>query len=419
MSAPGTPAVRRAPTVRRALLAASLLLALPAPAPRAQDLAVRADLLRTVAGPPIRDGVVVVRGGRIVAVGPAAETPVPEGLTVLHAAVATPGLIDAHTCVGLTGYLNQPQDQDQLDRSGPIQPELRAIDAYNARERLVEWVRGFGVTTIHTGHGPGALVSGMTMICKTRGDTAEEAVLVPEAMLAVNLGPGALETEKKSPGTPSKQVAMLREQLVKAQAYASRRTAADAEKRPDRDLRLETLVAALEGRLPLLVTAQRHTDLVSALRLGKEFGLRLVLDGAAEATLVIDELRAADVPVIVHPAMARPEGEAENLSFETAGRLHAAGIPIALQSGFESYVPKTRVVLFEAAIFAAHGLPPDAALSALTLDAARLLGIADRVGSLEVGKHGDLALYDGDPFEYTTHCTGVVIEGEVVSTEIR
>jgi len=414
---------RSAPSrgLRTAALALGLLLATPAAdgTLHAQDLAVRADLLHTQAGPPIKDGVVIVRRGRIVAVGPAAQVPVPEGMTLLRAAVATPGLIDAHSCVGLSGYLNQPTDQDQLDKTSPMQPELRAIDAYNAREKLVEWVRSFGVTTLHTGHGPGALISGQTMICKTRGGTAEEAVLVPEAMIAVTLGDSAFESEKKSPGTAAKQIAMLREEFLKAQSYRSKLAAADADKQPDRDLRLEALVAVLDGKVPLLVTAERHVEIASALRFGREFGIRLVLDGAAESYLVLDEIRAAGVPVIVHPAMARPEGQSENLSFETAARLREAGIPIAMQSGYESYVPKTRVVLLEAAVAAAHGLGPEAALNAITLDAARILGIEDRVGSLEVGKHGDIALYDGDPFEYVTHCIGTVIEGEVVSTTVR
>jgi imidazolonepropionase-like amidohydrolase len=119
--------------------------------------------------------------------------------------------------------------------------------------------------------------------------------------------------------------------------------------------------------------------------------------------------------VIVHPTMMRAVGEAENLSMETASRLRAAGIPFALQSGYESYVPKTRVVLFEASVAAAHGLTPEQALAAITIDAARILGVAQRLGSLEPGKDGDLALFDGDPFEYTSHVTGVVIEGRVVS----
>ncbi len=115
--------------------------------------------------------------------------------------------------------------------------------------------------------------------------------------------------------------------------------------------------------------------------------------------------------------MARSVGERENLSFETASKLVEAGIPVAMQSGYEGYVPKTRVVLFEAGMAAANGLSFDQALATITIDAAKILGVANRVGSIEVGKDADLALYDGDPFEYTTHCIGVVIDGNIVSRD--
>jgi imidazolonepropionase-like amidohydrolase len=155
------------------------------------------------------------------------------------------------------------------------------------------------------------------------------------------------------------------------------------------------------------------------LRLAEEFKIKLVLDGVAEGYLVLDQLKKAGFPLIVHPTMARSFGETENLSLETASVLRKAGLTVALQSGFESYVPKTRVVLFEAAVAAANGLGLEGALASVTIDAARLLGIDKRVGSIEPGKDGDLALYDGDPFEYTSHCVGTVIEGVPVSTAIQ
>lgn len=129
---------------------------------------------------------------------------------------------------------------------------------------------------------------------------------------------------------------------------------------------------------------------------------------------MIDQIKAAGVPVIVHPTMVRNAGLMRNATVETIVKLRAAGLPIALQSGYEAYVPKTRVVLFEAAIAAAWGLPPDQALASITIDAARILGVDKRVGSLETGKDGDLALFDGDPFEYVTHVCGVVMDGDLV-----
>ena len=401
-----------------ASLGASFALAL-AGAIDAQDLAVRGDVVHTMAGDEILDGVVLVAGGKIVAVGAAADIAIPAGLEVRHAAVVTPGLIDAHSVVGLAGWLNYEHDQDQLEPSEPIQPELRAIDSYNPREPLIEYLRGYGVTTIHTGHAPGAAISGQTMVAKTRGTTVKEATLVPEAMLAATLGDGAVRGGKESPGTRAKAVALLRAELVAARGYLARQASATAEEPVERSLRLETLGRVLTGDLPLLVTAHRAHDILTALRLAKEFGFRLVLDGASEAYLVADEILAAKVPVIVHPTMARAVRETENLSFETPGKLRALGVPVALQSGYESYVPKTRVVLFEAGVAAANGMAFEEALALVTIDAARVLGLSDRIGSLAPGMDADLALYDGDPFEYTTHCVGVVIDGIVVSDEVR
>jgi imidazolonepropionase-like amidohydrolase len=390
-----------------AFVATLFLASLAAAAP---PLAIRAKTLHTM-GPrgAIADGVVIVRDGVIEAVGTASEVAIPADATLLEAAVAVPGLIDARSVVGLSGIYNTPHDQDQLERSAPIQPELRAIDAYNPRERLVGYLRGLGITTIHTGHAPGELISGQTCIVKTVDGTLEDALVEPVAMVAATLGPSAHKDGGKAPGTRPKAIAMLREELLKAQEYANRD--ADA----PRSLRLEMLGRVLRKETPLLVTANRAQDIASALRLAAEFDLRLVLDSAAESYLLVEEIKAAKVPVLIHPTMWRAYGETENLSMETAATLRKAGIPIAMQSGFESYVPKTRVVLFEAAIAAANGLSFDEALAIVTIDAARILGIAERVGSIEVGKDADLALYDGDPFEYTTRCVGTVIDGAVVS----
>jgi imidazolonepropionase-like amidohydrolase len=392
-----------------------VLVALGYAIPASAQVAVRADTVHTMAGPAIADGIVLVGAdGKIERVGRAADVRVPAGYRTLRARVVTPGLIDAHTVVGLSGMLNQPHDQMQLERSAPLQPELRAVDAYNAREALVEWLRRHGITTLHTGHGPGALISGQTMIVKTRGDEVDEAVVEPMAMIAVTLGDAGLAEGDRAPGTRAKAVALLRGELLKARDYLSKREGPE-DKRPARDLRLDALSQVLKKERPLLVTAHRATDIGNALRVAREFDIPIVLDGAAEAYLVTDSIKAAGVPVIVHPTMMRAFGETENLSMETASRLRAAGIPFALQSGYESYVPKTRVVLFEAALAAARGLTPEQALAAVTIDAARILRIEGRVGSLEAGKDGDLALFDGDPFEYTSHVTGVVIDGRVVS----
>ncbi len=381
------------------------------------QIAIRGETIHTMAGAPIANGVILINNGKIERVGAASSINIPAGYRTLNAKVVTPGLIDAHTVVGLSGYLNQLNDQDQLERSTAMQPELRAIDAYNARERLVSYLRSFGVTTIHTGHAPGMLVSGQTMIIKTMGDTVDEAVIMPEAMIAVSMGDDGLGTGGKSPGTRAKIVSMLRAELIKASEYNQKLASAKPDAKPSRDLRTEAFAQVIRREIPLLITAQRARDIASALRLAQEFNIKIVLDGAAESYLMTNEIKSAGVPVILHAPMMRAGGEEENLSMETASVLKRAGIRFALQSGFEAYVPKTRVVLFEAAVAAANNLSFSDALATITIDAARILGIDKRTGSIEAGKDADVVLFDGDPFEYTSHVTNVVINGQVFDGE--
>ncbi|MCA3004730.1 MAG: amidohydrolase family protein [Phycisphaerales bacterium] len=402
----------------RALAVVAAVLALAGAAGVAEaQVAVRAKTLHTM-GPAgtISEGVVVMADGKVAAVGPAASIRVPNGYRVLVAEVAMPGLVDARSTVGLSGIYNTKHDSDQIERSSPMQPELRALDAYNPQERLVGYLRSFGVTTVHTGHGPGELISGQTIVVKTTGNTVEEALVASPAMVVATLDPSAQKEGGKSPGTRGKMMSMLRQELIKAKEYQAKveKAGSDAAKRPARDLRMEMLGEVLAGKVPLAVTAHRAQDIASVLRLREEFGIKVVLDGGAEAHTMIPEIKAAGVPVLLHPTMMRQNGEAENASFATAAKLKAAGVPFALQSGFEAYVPKTRVVLLEAGVAAAYGLSKEDALAAITIDAARLIGQAGRVGSLEVGKDGDVALYSGDPLEYTTHCTAVVIDGKIV-----
>jgi imidazolonepropionase-like amidohydrolase len=372
------------------------------------QIAVKGETVWTMKGDPITNGVVLINDGKITAVGTAAEVQIPSGYRVITAKVVTPGLIDAHTVIGLNGYLNQPHDQMALDGGVTVQPELRATDAYNAEERLIEWVRGFGVTTIHTGHQPSALVSGQTMIAKTWGKNVDEVTVVPTAMIAVTLGDAANAGQGKSPGTRAKQVAMLRAELIKAQENAAKTD-------KPKDQRSVIMMRVINREVPLLITAEAAQDIMTAIRIAKEFNIRIVLDGVSDGHLTANEIKASGFPVIVHPTMARPGGDRQNLSLENASKLRGAGIPVALQSGYEGYVPKTRVVLFEAAMAAANGLSHRDALATVTIDAAKILGLDGRIGSIAVGMDADLALFDGDPFEWTSHCTGTIINGRLVS----
>lgn len=408
------------------LLAVSVGFSVPAFGQMDGEVLVYGDVVYTMrdgALSEIEDGVVWIENGTIRAVGRADEVAIPRrAMKTLRAAVVTPGLIDPRSTAGLTGMFNNPrEDQDMLETSSPVQPELRALDAYNPRDGLVTFIREKGVTTVHTGHAPGEAVSGQMFIVKTKGGAVKDSVVREVSAVSATLSPMAVKGGGKSPGTRAKLMAVLRGELIKAQEYAAKleafeaREDDDSETRPTRDLRLEAMVRVLSGELPLLVTANRAQDIDSALRLRAEFGFTLWLDSGSESYLVVDALKEAGVPVFVHPTMARPWGEMENMSWTTAGVLADAGVPTLMQSGYEGYVPKVRVVLFEAAIAAVNGLGVERAMASITHDAAEVLGILDRVGTIEVGKDGDLALYDGDPFEYTTRCVGTVIEGVVVS----
>jgi imidazolonepropionase-like amidohydrolase len=374
------------------------------------QIAVIGETVYTMAGEPISNGVVLISNGLIEQVGTADNIQIPDEYEVFRAEVVTPGLIDSRSVVGLAGILNQEHDQDQVEMSNAFQPELRAMDAYNAREDLVKFILRKGITTVHTGHGPGALVSGQTMIVKTAGNTLEESLVDSTTAIAITLGAG-IRGDYSTPGTRAKSVAMFRQHLIDGREYSESR---NSNSPPSRDLQKEVIADLLDGNIYALIHVQRAQDIMTAIRLQREFGFPMMLEGAAESYLVIDEIKEAGVPVIIHPTMVRTWGETQNASFETASKLKEAGIQVIFQSGYEGYVPKTRVALFEAAIAVANGLDPMEALRSLTIDAAYQFGIDDRVGSLEIGKDADLVLFNGDPFEYTTRAQAVIVDGEVV-----
>ncbi len=378
------------------------------------QIAIKADVLYPVSTMPIRDAVVLIKDGKIKSVGTAATINIPAEYKIYTAKSVTPGLVDARTVIGMSGVLNIAADQDQLEKSSPIQPELRAIDAYNPEEKLVKTARELGVTTMHTGHGVGALVSGQTIIVKTKKGNVDQVTLNPFCMLAMTIGPD-VSGNFSSPGTKAKQMSMIRTELLKAKEYLKKMSDKDSAKRPTYDLKMDALSKMLKGEIKALITANRSVDIMNAIRLSKEFNFKLVIDGAAEAYLLTNEIKEAKAEIILHPTMARNEDEMVNMNRESAILLTKAGIPVSIESGYESYVPKTRIVLYEAAVAVSYGFSFDEALKSITLNPAKLLGIDKQVGSIEVGKDADLVLYNADPFEYTTKVCTVFIDGTEVS----
>ncbi len=399
VKAPGAPA--KAPPVRG----------------RPDRFAVFAGRIHTVAGSTITDGAVLVEKGVIRYVGPRAGVKLKPDTPVVTAAVVTPGLIDTHAVVGLSGQLNIHADQDQDELSDPNQADLRVLDGFNPREPFLQFVREQGVTVVHALPGRANVIAGQSGIFRTYGRTAEQMTVRFPAGLLVNLG----EVPKKTytgrlPSTRMGTANLVRAALAQARDSARKRAAAkDDDKKPAPNLKAEALELAVTGRLPVVFSAHRADDLATALRLAHEFKLRAVLSLATEAYLIPETIAKAKVPVVVHPTMQRVSSmETFNGYLGNAAALADHKIPLAIGTAFEGYVPKTRVLRHEAAVAMVNGLGFDRALRAVTLDAAKLLGIDDRFGSLEPGKVADLVLYDGDPFEHATHVTHTILDGRVI-----
>ena len=381
------------------------------------EFVVLAERLHPVGRPTIEKGAVHVKDGKIVYAGPQAGFRIPGGIPFVRTFAVTPGLIDAHSVVPLAGEYNIPADQDQNETSDTNQADVRVLDGFNPAEPLMRFLLENGITIVHACPGRQNVIAGQTGVFKTHGHSAEEMTIrFPQAML-FNLGEspkGAYDGKK--PGTRMGTASLIREQLGKARDRLEKKKTLKEDDDPlERDLKLEALQKLMEEKLPALFCAQRADDLQTALRVSDEFELKPILVLAAEGFLVKEQLNQQMVPVIVHPTMQRLGGiETFNTQLTNAAHLKNAGVQIAIGSGVEGYVPKTRVIRHEAGLAMTYGLGFDRALQAITLDAAKILGIDDRYGSLEAGKVADLVLYDGNPFEYVTHVEKVIVDGRIV-----
>jgi imidazolonepropionase-like amidohydrolase len=371
-----------------------------------------------IAHEPIADGVILIEDGKIRFVGPRSEAPGAGDASIVRAATATPGLIDAHAVVPLSGALNVPADQDQDEHTDPNQADLRVLDAFNPNEPLLEFLRNHGVTVIHATPGRMNVIAGQSGIFRTAGHTAEGMTIRFPAAMLINLGETPKEAyQGKPPGTRMGVASLLRVALTQAQEDLRKRASAkDPEKKPAVNLKHLALQQVLERKIPCVFSAHRADDLGTALRVADEFHVQAILDLATEGYLMADTIAAAKVPVVVHPTMQRIGSSMETVNsfLGNAEVLADHKIPVAVATAFEGYVPKTRVLRNEAAVAAVNGLGVDRALHSVTLGAARILGIADRYGSLEAGKIADVVLYDGDPLENTTHVTYTFIDGRIV-----
>ena len=361
---------------------------------------IKAGRIHTASGDPIMNGAIIVKDGKIVEVGPADKVKQPVTSTELTANEVTPGLIDPFCTVGLSGAWNIPADQDQDEPSDANQSMLRVMDGFNPHEPLLEFQRQNGVTVTHTTPGRVNVIAGTTAIFHAGGVTAEQAALNKEFAILVNLGevPKA-EFKEKGPMTRMGVAGLVRKAFQEAK---------DKDDSP--------LSPALKGKMPVIFAAHRADDIRTALRIADEFNLKPIIALGTEAYMLADELAKRKIPVIVHPTMQRPGDSMETLNtlMQNAMILKEKGVPIVIGTSYEAYVPKTRNLRSEAGLAAVTGLGHANALSAITIDAANLLGIDKTHGSIEVGKVADLVLYDGDPFEHTTHVTKTLMNGKIV-----
>ncbi len=389
---------------------------MPRIAPKKGSLLVHAGRIYT-GETVIENGIVYSQDGRISFVGPLKdfkENYVAEKM--FRVREVTPGLIDPHTVAGLSGAWNIPADQDQDERGEPNQSEIRALDGYNPTEPLMEFLRANGVTIIHAAPGRAAVIAGQSGVFRTAGRTVESAALKPVSGLLINLGESPKEAFKeKGPKTRMGVAALVRKAFAEAQAYRTKKAATDPAAFST-SLKHEGLIPALEGRVPVYFAAHRSDDLLTALRISDEFQLKPVLVLATDAHLITDELVRRKVSVIVHPTTQRPGGsmETRHTLLMTAAYLKSKGVPVTICTSFEGYVPKQRSLRHESGMAAANGLGQVDALQSITIDAAKLLGIDQDYGSLAVGKIADIVMYDGDPFEHSTHVTHTIMDGQVI-----
>jgi imidazolonepropionase-like amidohydrolase len=375
-----------------------------------------------VVGQPIDGGTVLLDAGKIVAVG-GPDFEVPDGAEVVDASGkwVLPGFIDAHAHVGLAEEAEGWAGLDVNEMTKPVTAYVRALDAINPADQGFRDAIGGGVLAVNINPGSGNPIGGQTAAVKCWGRVVDQMVLREPAGLKSALGenPKRVYGERKeTPSTRLGTAAVIREAFVQASNYLARLAAAEdqppSERKPvDRDLGLEALGRVLRREIPWRQHCHRADDIATAMRISREFGYQLVIDHGTEAHLLADLIAEQQIPVIIGPLFTtRAKVELRNISLANPGRLAAAGVMIAITT--DHPVVPINFLIHQATLSVKEGLDPRTALEAVTINPARILGVDDRIGSLEPGKDADLVIWSGDPLDVTSRAERAYVDGREI-----
>jgi imidazolonepropionase-like amidohydrolase len=375
--------------------------------------------IHSMANENFQNGMILVDNGKIIAIGN--EVNAPSNIETIDAKgkFVMPGMIDAHCHLGMWEDGMGFEGADGNEAVDPVTPQLRAIDAINPKDICFKDAVNAGITTVATGPGSANVIGGQFAVIKTYGDRIDDMIVNECLAMKVAFGENpkrVYHAQKKSPSTRMATAAILRENLIKAHMYIEKQNKAlqNADKAPEFDMKLEALAKVIRKEIPLKAHAHRADDILTALRIAKEFDVDITLEHCTEGHLIIDYLKEGiQKGIILGPALSsRSKIELQNLTFETPGILSKAGIKVAIMTDHPviplQYLPVC------AGIAAREGMDEEEALKAITINAAEILGIADRLGSLEVGKDADIVIYSGHPFDLRSKVEFVMVNGEVV-----
>ena len=374
-----------------------------------------ATLYTAVRAEPVQEDI-SLEHGKIKAIAPGIS-PAP-GEKVVDAAGLRiyPGFVDAHSHLALDGYGMGYDSIDYNEMGNIISPQLRGVDSFNPQDRSIEMARRGGVTTVGVGPGSANVLGGTFFAVKTYGSCVDDMILRDPVAMKCAFGENPKRCYKdKGNSARMSTAAKLRETLFAARDYMERKEAAgdDIQKRPKFDLKMEALLPVLRGEIPLKAHAHRADDICTAIRIAREFGVKLTLEHCTEGHLIPEVVARAGWPVAVGPTLTHASKlELANKSFDTPGVLARAGCQVSIITD-SSVIPQQYLSLC-AGLAVKAGMEPFAALQAITINPARHLGVADRVGSLEVGKDADLVITDGDPMVSDTTVKMVFINGRQV-----